>query len=82
MKQVVCEDSLGLGDELEAEMQIVIDNYVCEWKEALNDPQALKRFQHFINSTERDDNIVLVDERNQVRPASEAEREQLIAKAS
>ena len=39
------DDSLGLADELESQMQSVIDNYECEWAGALGDPEKLKRFR-------------------------------------
>ena len=32
LKQVVCEDRLGIGAELEADMARVIATYECEWK--------------------------------------------------
>ena len=50
LKQVICEDSLGVGVELEADMQRVVDTYECEWKKAIDDPVTLGRFRHFINS--------------------------------
>ena len=50
VKQVVCEDKLGIGAELEADMARVIATYECEWKRAVEDPQTLKRFRHFVNS--------------------------------
>jgi nitrite reductase (NADH) large subunit len=74
LKQVVCEDRLGIGAELEADMQRVIDTYECEWKKTINDPQALRRFRHFINSDHPDSHVVFVDERGQRRPARPAER--------
>src|ERR1700722_11189926 len=40
LKQVVCEDKLGIGAELEADMQHVVDTYECEWKKAVNDPDT------------------------------------------
>ena len=82
LKEVICEDSLGIGEELEAQMQIVIDAYECEWKKAIETPETLKRFRHFVNSEERDNNIVFVQERDQVRPATEEEKAEIIAKAS
>jgi nitrite reductase (NADH) large subunit len=72
VRKVVCEDSLGLGAELEADMGRVIGNYACEWKVAIEDPQTLKRFRHFVNSDEADRNVVFVETRA-IRPAS-AER--------
>jgi len=72
---VVCEDSLGIGAELEADMQKLVDTYECEWKKAINDPETLKRFHHFVNSDRPDDNVVFVKERGQIRPARLDERE-------
>jgi nitrite reductase (NADH) large subunit len=75
VRQVVCEDSLGIGAELEADMQKLVDTYECEWKKAINDPETLKRFRHFVNSEEPDRNVVFVAERGQIRPARADERE-------
>ncbi|HTE15145.1 MAG TPA: nitrite reductase large subunit NirB [Burkholderiales bacterium] len=75
VRKVVCEDSLGLGAELEADMQKFVDTYECEWKKAINDPETLKRFRHFVNSEEPDRNVVFVAERGQIRPAREDERD-------
>jgi nitrite reductase (NADH) large subunit len=69
LKRVICEDSLGLGAELEADMQRVVDTYECEWKKAIEDPHTQRRFRHFINSDRGDDAVVFVDERGQPRPA-------------
>ena len=68
LRQVVCEDKLGLATELEADMQKVVGAYECEWKRAINDPVTLKRFRHFVNSEQGDENIVLFEERGQLRP--------------
>ncbi|HKT79089.1 MAG TPA: nitrite reductase large subunit NirB [Vicinamibacterales bacterium] len=75
VRQVVCADSLGIAAELEADMQKLVDSYECEWKKAINDPETLKRFRHFVNSDERDSNVVFVTERGQIRPARADERE-------
>jgi nitrite reductase (NADH) large subunit len=75
VKQVVCEDSLGIGAELEADMQKLVDTYECEWKNAINDPESLKRFRHFVNSDAPDPNVVFVAERGQIRPARADEKE-------
>jgi nitrite reductase (NADH) large subunit len=79
LRQVVCEDSLGIGAELEADMQRFVDSYECEWKKAINDPETLKRFRHFVNSDEPDANVVFVAERGQIRPARPDEREPALA---
>jgi nitrite reductase (NADH) large subunit len=76
LKQVVIEDSLGIAGELEADMARVVNTYECEWKKAVNDPQTLKRFRHFVNSDKSDDNVVFIEERGQIRPATAEERVQ------
>ncbi|HKU46985.1 MAG TPA: nitrite reductase large subunit NirB, partial [Burkholderiales bacterium] len=43
VKNVVCEDSLGIGAELEADMQKHVDTYECEWKRAIETPEILAR---------------------------------------
>jgi nitrite reductase (NADH) large subunit len=75
VRKVVCEDSLGIGTELEADMQKLVDTYECEWKKAINDPEIMKRFRHFVNSDDPDKNVVFVTERGQIRPARPGERE-------
>lgn len=74
VREAVCEDSLGLAEELEADMQKLVDTYECEWKKAIEDPEIAKRFRHFVNSDRADDNVVFVNERGQIRPARPAER--------
>jgi len=75
LKEVIIEDKLGICEELETQMQHVVGTYQCEWKTTIENPEKLKRFQHFINADERDDNIKFVKERGQIRPANEKERE-------
>jgi nitrite reductase (NADH) large subunit len=74
LRQVVIEDRLGIVAELEADMARIISSYECEWRKAINDPQTLKRFRHFVNSDRADDNVVLIEERGQMRPARRTER--------
>jgi nitrite reductase (NADH) large subunit len=75
VRRAVCEDSLGIGAELQADMQGFVDSYACEWKKAIETPEILKRFRHFVNSDEPDSNVVFVAEREQIRPARPEERE-------
>ena len=75
LRKVVCEDSLGIGAELEADMRRHVESYECEWKKALETPEILKRFRHFVNSDAPDRNVIFVAERGQVRPARPDERE-------
>jgi len=69
VRKVVCEDSLGIGAELEADMQRHVETYACEWKKAIETPEILKRFRHFVNSDEPDSGVVFVAERGQPVPA-------------
>ncbi|MNH28404.1 hypothetical protein D3C79_885680 [compost metagenome] len=73
LKQVIIDDSLGLGAELEAQMQLVVDRYECEWANALKDPQKLKRFRTFVNDQRPDPGVHFVRERGQRRPIAAAE---------
>ncbi len=78
---VIVHDKLGIGAELEAEMQLVVDTYECEWKKAVTDPQTRRRFRHFVNSEEGDQHVTFVEERGQIRPATPEEREQIPVRA-
>jgi nitrite reductase (NADH) large subunit len=78
LKQVIIEDSLKINSELEDGMTKVVSTYQCEWQTTLNSPEKLKRFKHFINSDEQDKNLYYVRERGQRRPATEAEKIELI----
>lgn len=77
LKQVVIDDSLGIGAELEVQMNAIVGSYQCEWKTTLSDPQKLKRFRQFVNSKAPDEQIVFVQERGQPRPATAEEKLQL-----
>ena len=78
LREVVIEDRLGIAAELEAQMAHVVGSYQCEWKSTLEDPERLKLFRPFVNSAGRDADVVFVRERGQKRPATEAERVQLL----
>ena len=68
LKKIVVNDSLHLANELEIEMQFLVDAYECEWKQAIENEESKKRFSHFINSDERDDNLVFIPMREQKVP--------------
>jgi nitrite reductase (NADH) large subunit len=69
LRRVVCEDSLGIGAELEADMARHVGSYECEWKKATETPEILRRFRHFVNSEEPDRGVVFVKARGQPVPA-------------
>lgn len=50
LRNVVVNDSLGMAAQWEAEMQVLVDCYKCEWKEAVENPEIRKRFSHFVNA--------------------------------
>ena len=81
LKEVIIEDSLGIANELEAQMQHVVDTYQCEWKTAISDTEKLKRFRQFVNSDEEDPNVLFVEERGQIRPATDVEKKRNMLKA-
>ncbi|TCS35169.1 assimilatory nitrite reductase (NAD(P)H) large subunit precursor [Paucimonas lemoignei] len=74
LKEVILQDKLGMAAELEADMQHVVDTYACEWKAAVTNPETRKRFRQFVNSDQPDPNVVFVEERGQIRPATPEER--------
>jgi nitrite reductase (NADH) large subunit len=77
LKEVVINDKLGVNAEMEADMQRVVETYACEWKEAVNNPETRARFRHFVNSPEQDSNVVFMEERGQIRPATVEERKRI-----
>ncbi|WP_324024823.1 nitrite reductase large subunit NirB [Maribacter sp. BPC-D8] len=68
LKKVVIEDSLNINAELEQQIEFLIDAYECEWKQAIENEETKKRFNHFVNSDDRDDNLVFVPLRDQKMP--------------
>jgi nitrite reductase (NADH) large subunit len=81
LRKVVCDDSLGIGAELEAAMQKHVEGYECEWKKAIETPEILRRFRHFVNSDQPDRNVIFVAERGQIRPARADERDDALETA-
>ncbi|KAK7058498.1 hypothetical protein VNI00_002132 [Paramarasmius palmivorus] len=69
LKKVIIEDELGICAELEADMNALVGSYFDEWKAILEDPEGQKRFRQFVNTDERRDQIELIEQRGQQRPA-------------
>jgi nitrite reductase (NADH) large subunit len=68
LKNVVINDSLGIGAQLEEDLQNLVDTYHCEWKEVVENPDLRKRFNHFVNApAEKDPNAQFVPMRDQVK---------------
>ncbi|MBD3640467.1 MAG: nitrite reductase large subunit [Marinobacter sp.] len=73
LKEVVLEDSLGIGAELEEHMEGLVGTYQCEWKTAVEDPEKRKRFREFVNAPEKADPVQQwTTERDQRRPVLES----------
>ena len=68
VREVVVDDSLGLGSELESSMERHVDSYFDEWKATIEDPEKLARFVSFVNAPGTPDpNITFREERGQIR---------------
>lgn len=52
LRDVVCNDSLGLAAEFEDAIARHVEGYACEWKGVLEDPDKLSRFVSFVNAPE------------------------------
>jgi nitrite reductase (NADH) large subunit len=68
VRQVVTDDTLGICEQLEADMAHHIASYRCEWKTTIEHPEQVARFQHFVNVAAPDPTLVYVSERGQKRP--------------
>ncbi|MDO9374576.1 MAG: nitrite reductase large subunit NirB [Ferruginibacter sp.] len=69
LRNVVVNDSLGMAAQWEAEMQLLVDSYKCEWKEAIENVEIRKRFNHFVNAPEKDPSIQFEPMREQKKVA-------------
>ncbi len=68
LRDVIVDDSLGIGEILEEEMKELIANYHCEWKRVVETPQLRERYKHFINAEETDSTLAFVEMRDQKIP--------------
>ncbi|WP_370246989.1 nitrite reductase large subunit NirB [Nocardioides sp.] len=69
VREVVVDDALGLGSELEAAMAAHVDTYQDEWRATLEDPDKLRRFVSFVNAPDvPDPHISFREERGQQVP--------------
>lgn len=62
IRAVVCEDSLGIADELEAAMARHVEGYQDEWAAVLADQDKLRRFVSFVNAPDELDSTIAFDE--------------------
>ncbi|MDF1603614.1 nitrite reductase large subunit NirB [Nocardioides sp. YIM 152315] len=70
VREVVVDDVLGLGTELEEAMARHVDGYFDEWRATIEDPEKLARFVSFVNAPDvPDPDISFREERGQIAPA-------------
>jgi nitrite reductase (NADH) large subunit len=75
IREIVVNDSLGIGADLDAHMARHLDTYEDEWKAVLSDPVRLRQFSSFINAPDQPDpSLAYVEQRGQRRPASADEK--------
>src|SRR5688572_30319951 len=68
LRDVIVNDSLGIGETLEMEMKELIANYHCEWKKVVENPELRAKYKHFINDEEPDSTLAFVEMREQKIP--------------
>ena len=71
LREVVVNDILGMAAQWEAEMQLHVATYECEWKAAIETPELRKRFNHFVNAPAEKDPAVKFDEMREMKKAKE-----------
>jgi nitrite reductase (NADH) large subunit len=64
LRDVVCNDSLGLAAEFEEAVARHVEGYACEWKGVLEDPDKVARFVSFVNAPDVADPTVAFTERS------------------
>ena len=64
LRDVVCDDSLGLAAEFEEAVARHVAGYACEWKGVLEDPAKLSRFVSFVNAPDAPDPTVTFTKRD------------------
>jgi nitrite reductase (NADH) large subunit len=70
VRRVVMDDELGIGAELEADMERHVSTYRCEWKDTLEDPERLSRFVSYVNTDAPDPSIERMTVRGQRIPVT------------
>jgi len=68
LQSVIIDDALGIGEQLERDMQGLVDTYQCEWKAVVEDDALRARFRHFATGPEPDSGVDFIREREQKRP--------------
>ena len=71
LRNVVINDSLGMNETWEKEMEQHVKTYQCEWKVAIESPEIRKRFNHFVNAPEENDPTVQFEMMREQKKAKE-----------
>lgn len=50
LKRIIIDDELGIGADLDAEMDALVGTYVDEWAKVVEDPILRASFKQFVNS--------------------------------
>ena len=79
---VVVNDSLGIGSDLEREMHAFVKSYECEWADVVNSPEKQERYTHFGNDDAEDTNVAFVPERGQKKTGPWIEERDMDADAT
>lgn len=69
LKDVILNDSLGISEQLEKDMQKLVDAYKCEWRDVVENEEKRKLFKHFSNTDEGDPSLQWRPMRGQKIPA-------------
>lgn len=70
LREIIPEDKLGICSDMERQMEELVASYFCEWTETVRDPERRKVFRQFANTDETVENVKVVQERWQQRPAN------------
>ncbi|EAW07549.1 nitrite reductase niiA [Aspergillus clavatus NRRL 1] len=68
LREVIIDDKLGIGAEMEQQMEELVNSYYCEWTETVRNPKRRKYFQQFANTDETVDTVEVIKDRGQERP--------------
>src|SRR5213075_2389973 len=70
LRQVILDDKFGICKDLEQQINGLVGTWYDEWEIVTQDPIKRSQFRQFINTDERSEQIELVQEREQMRPAN------------
>ncbi|OBA67451.1 nitrite reductase large subunit [Gordonia sp. 852002-10350_SCH5691597] len=62
LREIVCDDILGIGADLEDAVARHVDGYRDEWAAVLDDEDKLRRFVSFVNAPETPDPTIAFDD--------------------